>query len=138
MPIPVAPQNRAMNADANHARRVVEMHLRGFARSKPANNAAQLIHTRYCGRRVVYRRRYRLQCNIDNLQRPEFDVLLQCSHGPDIESCQKGRADLGRQAFLPGHENQRDASGNELPYTLEDCDLDLVTLDRKSTRLNSS
>src|ERR1700722_2182741 len=90
------------------------MRWRPHAADPADHDAAELIDATDRRARIVYRRRDRTQCDIDDLDNAELDVLLQRAGRADIDGATQPRDQVVGQPIRPRHQQQRDAGRNEM------------------------
>src|SRR5665213_1108432 len=102
------------NDNPDHVRWVTKQRNRDIVAQKSDHYPTELVDTGDCRARVIDRGRNRLECDVDDLDDPELEVLLHGACRSDIESRAQFVSQLGIEALLRGDAEQRDARRHEM------------------------
>src|SRR5579871_4951060 len=76
---------------------------------------------------IVHRGRDRAPADMDNLDDAEFDILLQCARGADIDGATQFGDQIATQTIGPRNNEQCDAGRDEMADTALHAYADAVT-----------
>src|SRR5450631_1908040 len=107
------------NDDTHDVRWIAQQGGRYAAVHESDHDPPELVYAGYRGAWVVDRRGDCLQGDVDDLDNPEFDVLLQRACRPDVERRTKLRDSLLIEALPRRGVEQRDTLRNEMPDAAE-------------------
>src|SRR5450631_1795645 len=102
------------NDDTHDVRWIAQQGGRYAAVHESDHDPAELVYAGYRGAWVVDRRRDCLQGDVDDLDNPEFHILLQGACRPDVERGKKFRDSLLIKALPRRGAEQRDTLRNEM------------------------